>query len=312
MQSDHWKSEGYLSDQNGLELFEEIGRRIVHYEDEFGEISSIAISLPGAVTSPDLIHRSSRLNIQSQCVRKDVFKTGKWEKIHFLHDMECIAHGETDIVNQRASELNLGKPSCVCHVFVDKGVGSALMINGEVHKGAGVAGPLGRLIVEPQGTFHEQFSSKGTLETYCGKPFLSRNFVDLYLTEKGKSGSEEGSTRFRNALNAAANNNAKEHVAWDAISEGINRSDPIALAVVDEATKYLGLAISHLAVIANPEFVCLSGSVIDNVPTFYENTETYARRSTWGLSWEKTNFVQSQRGRDSQVDGALNYLMKRG
>lgn len=305
-----WSASEHTGTRNGEHLINEIIRHANLLTEERGvEIDGICISLPGAVINSRKVARSSRLGILEESSIIQLVKGKFRDKCFFVNDVDCVAIGEFEHIESEMEPNSLDSPLSVTNIFVDEGVGSTTVYDGKIQKGAGVGGPLGRIIVEPNGSFNRQFSSRGCLEMYCSRPWVSTNMVERYLTEIDKEGTGTGGCEiFRNSLKTADRNDHSS-VQYSMMNSGVTKKDPIAISVINEAARFLGLGISHIITLTNPHLILLSGGMFDNIPGFFDRVNWNARRYTWGLAWNNTKLVLSSKGRDSQMRGAVKHLI---
>jgi predicted NBD/HSP70 family sugar kinase len=168
-----------------------------------GDVEGVAVTMPGTLIDSRTIKTSSRLNLHEQLDASDVVEDQCELPTRVYHDMPCMASGF------EPPPVDTGE--AFSYVFLDEGVGSVLLIGGSTYHGAGVAGSLARMVVEPDGVYFPELSARGTLEAYVGRPWISENCVALWEAEQGKRGGREtgDKTPFRRALGVAAKNNRR-------------------------------------------------------------------------------------------------------
>lgn len=135
-------------------------------------------------------------------------------------------------------------------VAVGSGIGLGLIVRGALYTGAdGAAGELGHMVVVPDGR-PCNCGQRGCLEMYCsGKALaLQADYVRTGAPSVVDAGRSVPWTEAATVIVAAR--------------EGQER----ALAVMDEAFRYLGLGIAALVNILNPRLVILGGGIIDAWP----------------------------------------------
>jgi predicted NBD/HSP70 family sugar kinase len=304
-----WDPTRYINEKSGRRLFEEVARQCLLAIKSRGSTPTwITISLPGSIQGSSVVSRSSRLGVMESFDLAALFQQSRLPKPNLLRDVDCLAVGEHITMSGNVLEPKPLRPDFT-YIFVDEGVGSAVFIDGQSYRGAGHAGPIGGLIVEPDGSYCPPFRLFGPLEVYLSRPSLSEAIVNAYLAEADKDGENEGHVQsFRNSV-AAAKSNPRD-LAYSVIRDGLDGGDPIAVNVVDRAGRYLGLAINSVITILNPPSIILAGGVVSELPQIYEAAIRYARRFSWDQAWNSTEFRQGRQGRDHQVIGAayMTYL----
>ena len=134
-------------------------------------------------------------------------------------------------------------------VYMFSGVGTGILINGEIYRGAtGAAGELG--ISSGQ-------ASKDEIATMTSG--LGRWEMDLGMTERAKELIRQGSSSI-----------LKDYVQGDAskitfreVVRGCKEKDSLALRVVEERATILGKKVAFLINLLNPEIVVVGGGVED-------------------------------------------------
>ena len=87
--------------------------------------------------------------------------------------------------------------------------------------------------------------------------------------------------------------------------------DPVAVSAIDDAARYLGLAINCIITIANPPAIVLGGGMITKVLGFADLVKSYARRFSWALAWNRTTVRIATLGRQAQFLGAAYMLYEK-
>ena len=303
-----WDPSRFLSDSNGIRLLEEIARRTQTICTE-EQIKNIAFTLPGTLDEPSTIEGSSRLGIyEAVNVTVECSRLGM-PPVEVFHDAECQAIGEVIIDSSRLSTtMERGKETFV-YIVVDEGVGSSVFINGRPYYGAGVAGHIGRLVMNPCGTFNPTFNSRGTLEVYAARPWISQNVVNEYLAEKDKSGAlPDNSSPFRAAVAVAADSGKAKLLSFPQLADGAREKDTLLLPVLLDAAQSLGFAMNAIITILNPPLIVLGGGMITEIPGFSQQVIDYARRNSFAGIWNETIVDIAHSSKDSQVKGAA-YLL---
>jgi len=306
-----WNPSPYLTDRNGLRLIEEISRRTKAIcSDQRPPVDAIAITLPGTIEEHAIVTGSSRLGIHSAADFGSELRARDLAACYLFHDVECLALGEARYGKHQDADALVTAKENFAYVFVDEGIGSCLFLDGRIHRGAGVAGHLGRMVVQPNGAYDRRFSSRGPLEVFASRPGVSTNIVAEYLSEKDKR--EAGgttNTAFRAAVATAATGE------WTALSishirDGIRARDPIVTTVLEDAAQYLSIAINAIITIVNPPLILLGGAMIEQLPEFAASVTSASRRHAWAGSWNETDLRVASLGRRAQTLGAAEHLRR--
>jgi predicted NBD/HSP70 family sugar kinase len=176
---DRWDCAPYCDDPSGLRLGEELIRRVKElFESLESKTDLVGITLPGTLTGTSKLERSTRLGVHQPLDLAGLFLERGMPACHLLHDTECMALGEArygalcDVegVEQGHEEF--------AFVYADEGVGASLFFDGWPFRGAGCAGRIGRLVVVPEGPYNSTFRSRGPLETFAARPWVSTASTD--------------------------------------------------------------------------------------------------------------------------------------
>lgn len=128
------------------------------------------------------------------------------------------------------------------YLKVATGVGAGLMIGGEIYRGStGVAGEVGHIVVDPTGP-ECVCGGRGCLATFVGTQALVRR------TEELLGGSVPSVL-------------AGTELDIKTIEDAALADDPVALRVIDEAARHLGVAVAGVVNLLNPGSVVVGGSL---------------------------------------------------
>lgn len=302
-----WDPSEYQTDIDGKRLFEEIIRRVRSAWGSYDPTSGVILTLPGTLAGDNVIVSSSRLGIHQRVPVAQTLTDALGVPCKAFHDVECLAIGEDRRAALVAHAEGTRRMTLV-YVLVDEGIGSKAIIDGRTYIGAGIAGLLGRLAVQPDGSYFKAFSARGPLEVFSSRPWVSESLVSMYISERDKRdpvSQDLTNTKFRRALRTAADGDWHS-LSYEHIADGIENQDPIAISVIDVAARYLGWALNCVITILHPHRLVLGGSMITLLPGFANLVISYARRYSWANAWNTTDVTVSSLGRQAQVDGAIH------
>lgn len=157
----------------------------------------------------------------------------------------------------------------VC-IYVGSGVGGAAMLNDEVLRGhRNTLGEIGHMTLDPNGTMCD-----------CGRLGCLQTFVCSSEIEK------------------------QVHKPIQDVFAAFNRKEDWAVRVINRAQSYLGMAISNVICIYNPEAVLLAGPMIHEFPSMVRDVATEADKYVWSPLKQSYHLIYPDIGRDSGVIGA--------
>ena len=129
------------------------------------------------------------------------------------------------------------------------GVGGGVVIDGEVYHGSqNTAGELGHTVVEPDGRYCG-CGNQGCLEAYAG----AKNIVER-IQEKITTGH---STTLATATNAGTTLTPRM------IAEAAQAGDELAIEIFAETGRYIGIALTSIAHILNPQIAIIGGGIAE-------------------------------------------------
>jgi N-acetylglucosamine repressor len=127
------------------------------------------------------------------------------------------------------------------YVIVGNGIGVGIFLGGHLVQGHdGIAGELGHLTVDLNADDKCNCGKRGCLEAIASSP----NIVRQYLEKTGGDGEHPYGHRVLE------------------VYEKARQGDAAAIVVLDRAARYLGLALSHLTNLFNPQLIVLGGDII--------------------------------------------------
>ncbi len=128
------------------------------------------------------------------------------------------------------------------------GIGGGIVIDGRLLHGASdVAAEIGHITIETNGR-RCGCGNDGCLEAYASGPAIARRALEMI--EAGAESSIPGLLGGRLA-----------GISAQTVYEAAGAGDPLALEVVQDTAKYLGVGVANLINILNPEVVVICGGV---------------------------------------------------
>lgn len=251
----HYDSGKLPKNLNQKDLFEWIVNHIQKHLNEFKEIETIGIGYPGVVNKagqvlvspnvPEFVGFNIKENLENILNRN----------IAVDNDANVAALAEHTIGN------GIGLQNFV-YITLGTGVGGALVLNGEVYKGANSgAGEIGHLILNPYDDLNENMPYRtGVLEEYLGKDAIIR-------TAKNLSRKFEKSPIVINSLFDVAS-----------ISNYADEGDKLSIETMKLTGYYLGLGIISVANLLDISDFILGGGISNSSVIFYESALETAKR----------------------------------
>lgn len=171
-------------------------------------------------------------------------------------------------------------------ITLGTGVGGGIIIDGRVLHGAdGRAGEIGHLCVEPFGA-PCGCGSVGCVEQYASASAVVRLAKEL--------AGEFPESVLQN------NEQLKAHEVFEAGKNG----DALALEIFRRVGFYLGVAISSLINVINPEVIAVGGGASAGWDLFAPEMERTIHQRSYGGRLEKTKILRGELGDDAGIIGA--------
>ncbi|GAA0243281.1 ROK family protein [Saccharothrix mutabilis subsp. mutabilis] len=178
-------------------------------------------------------------------------------------------------------------------VAIGTGIGGALLIDGEVFRGAhGVAPELGHLRLVPDGR-PCPCGKNGCWERYCSGTALTTTAVELLARHPGVS-----TLMAREALGDS------RAVTGRRVAAAARDGDPLAKRAMADLARWLGEGLALVADVYDPEVVVIGGGVSESAPLFLDDArERYAAVVTGAGHRPLARIRTAQLGDDAGIVG---------
>lgn len=177
------------------------------------------------------------------------------------------------------------------YVTISTGIGSGLIVNGREDGGAqGNAGEFGHLVVKRQGP-PCRCGNFGCLETLASGTAIAR---------RGREEKDRSPFLRRHDV-----------IETKTVFEGAAAGDPRCQAIISEVVDYLGLGLSYLVNLFNPERIVLGGGVMAHVDhAFVEALEAATGQYSIPPMFQVVTLTQAAFKDDSGLVGAFAVAMQ--
>lgn len=252
---------------NGQSILPEIVKSITSVCSDWGtgitELSGIGIGVPGPVNREGLLLRCANLGWGVFSVADEIKKLTGLHNIKVENDANVAALGEMWKGGGRGyTDMIL--------VTLGTGIGGAIIINGSIYSGNnGAAGEIGHMTISQDEKEMCGCGNYGCLEQYASATGIVR-IAERALKE----------TRLNTPL-------VSGQFTTREIVEAAKNGDDFSLMVIDEFARYLGVALSNVANVINPQAFIIGGGVskggsiiIDNVRKYFKKYSMYALKDT--------------------------------
>jgi N-acetylglucosamine repressor len=183
-------------------------------------------------------------------------------------------------------------------VEVGNGIACGIILGGRLYRGhAGVAGELGHVRVLENGPICN-CGSAGCLETVASYPAIIRQ-----VREALRNGT-------RSLIPSLAGASI-ENIGMPHVFEAARRGDKLALGLLDQATRYLGLAIANAVNLLNPQVVLLSVDMLEGEDLIIAPIRQIVSRHTIAVAGQALEVRAARIGADAGAWGAAILMLDR-
>jgi glucokinase len=174
------------------------------------------------------------------------------------YGVPCAVHNDANAGALGEQRWGAGRGLAdVLYVTVSTGVGAGLILGGRLYTGAhGSSGELGHLLVSENGPLCS-CGRRGCLEAIASGPSIARAARDALRARPGHGGPLRASV-------GADRSDAVDLAGLDAraVAAAAQRDDEVALAVLAEAGRALGIGLAAVVSVCDPAAIVLGGGVI--------------------------------------------------
>jgi N-acetylglucosamine repressor len=247
------------------QLFESVDTILGNAGINLENVAGIGVAAPGAIDAHAGIclyapHHPNWKNVNLKKSFEERFN----KPCYVDHVNNCTALGQMLFGQGR------GIDNFLC-VLLGTGISAGIIINGEVYRGTNcAAGEFGHMCIDPNGP-ECACGSKGCLEGYASGPALARI---------GRARAAKNPTSKIIALTGGS----LEDISGEAVFQAAVEGDPDALKIFEDMGFYLGIGISNLIDLFNPERVILCGRVSQAHRFFLPALEKTVEERAWNIS----------------------------
>jgi glucokinase len=179
------------------------------------------------------------------------------------------------------------------------GIGGGIIIHDELYLGAcGSAGEIGHMIIDVDGPACA-CGSRGCLEALASGTAVARDAVRR-INQGEKS-----------SLAVMAGDRLEEITA-EKVGEVARGGDPLALDVLRQAGTYLGIGLTNLVNIFNPEMIIIGGGMANLGDLILDSARRVVAARAFQISAGVARIVTAQLGNEAGVYGAAAFAQERG
>lgn len=179
----------------------------------------------------------------------------------------------------------------LAYIKLGTGVGGGLITSGAIYRGdGGTAGEIGHTPIDLEGPLC-RCGKRGCLESYVGAPALVARVAQL----RREAGVEDG---------------AKELRSIQALIEEARSGDQLCRQALEEAGRYVGVAIANLLNLLNPGLIVLGGELAAAGDFFLDAVRSSVRERAMPKAAQEAEIIFSDMGEDVVAIGAATVALQ--
>ncbi|MBS6603564.1 MAG: ROK family protein [Brachyspira sp.] len=199
------------------------------------------------------------------------------------NDVRCAALGELNFGAGKGCE------NLIC-ITVGTGIGSGLIINGKLVRGASnAAGEIGHIKLQMHDGPICGCGDTGCLEAFASGPSIVAMAEEYILGGK--------STKYREMANGGA-------ITPFIVAEAAKAGDPVARRIFTRMGEYIGIGMASVVNLLNPERIIVGGGVADAGDILLNPLKETIKKRAMKIAGETVQVVPAQLGNTAGVIGA--------
>ncbi|MGA9771765.1 MAG: ROK family glucokinase [Blastocatellia bacterium] len=255
------------------------------HERAGGRAAAIGIGIPGLVNrKTNRIEVMPNLpNLSGIDIIEELAREAKLPVV-LDNDANAAAYAELQVGAARGRRD-------VFFVTLGTGIGSGLIINGRIFRGAaGFAGEFGHMTIDPEG-IECACGNIGCLETIASGPNIVRRTRERLYRDRTSS------------LSRLAIPRDREFTAED-IARAAREGDEMAQLMMERTGMFLGIALAAVINLLNVEMVVMGGGVMEAGELILKPTIKETRRRAFPPSFDSCDIVIAELGPQAGMIGA--------
>lgn len=177
----------------------------------------------------------------------------------------------------------------VIFIALRTGIGGGIIIDGRLYRGVNnTGGEVGMMIIDV-GDNNEVMQGKGTLEEFASGGALVKRYLKARGAEKDSSG----------------------HLRAKTIFDLSEAGDPVAVKIVNENARLLGIGLSNLVSIFAPEIIVLGGGMALAGSSYITEIKKHTLLNSLSYCSKGLKIEPARLGADAAIIGAAWYSLHR-
>lgn len=255
---------------------------------EMSSVAGIGMGVPGPVTEDGRVLKCVNLGWDILAVADEVRKLTGVDNVKVGNDANVAALGEQWKGGGRGFDS-------IVMVTLGTGVGGGIVINGKILTGSnGAGGEIGHLTVNPSETRKCGCGKKGCLEQYSSATGITRMSAELL-----EESDEPSSLRDYDVP-----------ITGLQLFKAYKENDKLACEIVEKFSSYLGLGLSHVASVVDPQAFVIGGGVSKNGQIVADVIKEQYEKNVGLLALKGKEFRLAELGNDAGMYGAVKMVIE--
>lgn len=224
----------------------------------------------------------------------------KWKSIDicrfFEQELQMPSFLEKDANAAALCELWYGEGkqyNNLLYVMVDAGIGSGIVINGEIYRGkSNVSGEIGHGTIDIDGP-----------RCICG------NYGCLEVMASGAAIVRRAREEIRRGF-ASVLVQMEEELDLNHILEGFKQGDELSRYLLQESSRYVGIALADKINFLNPDLVVIGGDIPEAVEPYFEWVKEIAMKRIFQETAMGVKMIRATYGSLSEVMGSTTRVVE--
>ena len=266
-----------------------VDRAIAQAKLKTSELIGIGIAAAGILdTNRGIVTTSPNLPYWRNVPLRDIVANKSGVATYMINDASAAALGE------HRFGAGMGFDNMI-YLTVGTGIGGGIIIDGELYSGTdGCAGEVGHMTVEADGP-----------QCHCG------NFGCLEALASGWAVAKSAITHINNGGESSIIelvDGRLESITAETVAVAARRGDRLAADIVSEAAKYLGVGLSNLVNIFNPELIVIGGGLSKMGDMLLKPARKVLKERAFQLPAHTVRVVRARLGSNAGIIGAAAYV----
>jgi len=256
------------------------------------QLEAICIGAPG-LSNPEtgIVFTSSNLPGWKNVPLREIIEDKMGAKTLLINDANAAALGEMYFGAARGARNFI-------YITVSTGIGGGIVIDGEVYAGdRGTAGEIGHMTIDTNG------SKCNCGNTGCWETLASGTALAREARKRIKSGAETAILEYAGG--------DIDKVNAEAVYRASQQGDALARELIARTGYYLGVGLTNLINIFNPELIIIGGGLSRIGDMLLEPAYKVAEERSYRAAFDSVRFARPALGGDSGVIGAAAYAYRK-